>query len=452
MSTKLENHLYPKGKSETEPLQMPSVVDNDGNVITYYSASRKTTESTVVNLGDAPNANNGDSLRTAFAKINNYIEAAYWANDSINAVLDSGFRISNRDFSTSSGLFGDADAITVSMTDLPVVRLVGEPGQVDVNIERSNLYPGDSEIVFKFGLSPNMTIEDLNIAGDATIDGNLYVNGATTTVNTENLTVKDSVISLNEGQINPTFGNDVGIVFSRYDSDNVSATNYNGYLVWDESNDKFVLGETSGPANDNDTDFGNVSKSYMDWAAGVFNRYDDAGTVRIRDTLNSLGGVSQTVSGDYTQAITGDYNLSANGDITLGFLGSRLNFRDTNSYWSFDSDASERLTLNHNATVAIAPTNNTFVLDGANDVTFNLSATFEMTVANDFAIRSSNGPLTVQTDDGDVILESNTKRVVIDSNVMIGPNANPTDAPFVFNTTTNTLTGDGTGSIDGGVF
>ena len=88
MSTKLENILYPKGKSASDPSTMPSVLDSDGNDLDYFDVRRKTSESTVVDIGDSPNSNTGDALRTAFIKINNFIEANYWWSDSINAKLN----------------------------------------------------------------------------------------------------------------------------------------------------------------------------------------------------------------------------------------------------------------------------------------------------------------------------------------------------------------------------
>ena len=84
MSTYLKDHLYPAGKSAAEPNLMPSVLDSDGNTVGFYDDKRITTQQTVVNLGDAPNSNNGDPLRTAFAKINNFIEASYWTNEGVN--------------------------------------------------------------------------------------------------------------------------------------------------------------------------------------------------------------------------------------------------------------------------------------------------------------------------------------------------------------------------------
>lgn len=82
MSRLLSAHLNPRGDlADSE--QIASVYDSDGNVLQYSSANRITSESTVVNIGSGPNTNDGDALRTAFIKINNFMEANYWANKKI---------------------------------------------------------------------------------------------------------------------------------------------------------------------------------------------------------------------------------------------------------------------------------------------------------------------------------------------------------------------------------
>ena len=87
MSRRLEDHLYPAG-TKTDPTLQPSVLDSDGATVTYTSTKRKTTEVTVVDVGDSANSNTGDPLRNAFIKINNFIEASYWTNETVARDMD----------------------------------------------------------------------------------------------------------------------------------------------------------------------------------------------------------------------------------------------------------------------------------------------------------------------------------------------------------------------------
>lgn len=435
MSTKFEDHLYPRGRSETEPDLIPSVKDSDGQSVLYNSSKRKTTESTVVNLGTSPNSNDGDPLRTSFAKVNNFIEASYWVNESINQK----FREIDSELREGVHIYTDSDErVNVSLLDNTKLYLRGNPNQVDVNITRvkspNNPFDWDSEVSININLSEtvdintlnigeffsifdsdgiervsyktvdyptthderpasgvdaefkiasnvvlgrdsddvlivnsrvasnfipygdenyslgdsdnkwkdlylggntiylgsiqiknynnrdliltdsdgnslNLTIadgradvltidsdfyvggnsllsgklrvrenvqfdSDLNVAGivyasgyklppgatsidfndpvyfdrqvtfdsDVLIRGGLQINGATTSLNTQNLAVGDNLIVLNYGQPSPF--NDIGFIFTRYDSDSVSPANYNTSLLWDEIKDQFVFGQT----------------------------------------------------------------------------------------------------------------------------------------------------------------------------------------------------------------
>ena len=72
---------------------------------------------------------------------------------------------------------------------------------------------------------------------DLTLAGNLTVNGSTTTVDTTNLTVSDSLIELSSGA--STAANDAGLVIER------GSTGDNAFIGWDESADKFTVGTTT---------------------------------------------------------------------------------------------------------------------------------------------------------------------------------------------------------------
>jgi hypothetical protein len=91
----------------------------------------------------------------------------------------------------------------------------------------------------------------IGTVSDFVVTGNLIVQGTTTTVNTQNLDVKDAVIRLNQNQITPF--NDIGILMQRYSVANSS--NYNIGFAWKEANTKIVFGKTPEDGSDSDISF-----------------------------------------------------------------------------------------------------------------------------------------------------------------------------------------------------
>jgi hypothetical protein len=74
-----------------------------------------------------------------------------------------------------------------------------------------------------------------------TLSGDLTVNGTTTTLNTTNLKVTDNIIELNQGVASNS--NDSGIIIER------GSTGDNAMIIWDESQDRWVLGTTTATAD-----------------------------------------------------------------------------------------------------------------------------------------------------------------------------------------------------------
>src|SRR6056300_118577 len=98
-------------------------------------------------------------------------------------------------------------------------------------ISASNIYVGSTY---------NLNGYDLRVEGDAEITGNLLVGGKTTTVNTENLVVKDPIIQLGDASASV----DSGLLLTRYhDTDNV-------YVGYDQTESEFAIGFTSNHAGE----------------------------------------------------------------------------------------------------------------------------------------------------------------------------------------------------------
>tara|TARA_B100001939_G_C16936199_1_gene616105 strand:- start:688 stop:2601 length:1914 start_codon:yes stop_codon:yes gene_type:complete len=73
---------------------------------------------------------------------------------------------------------------------------------------------------------------------NATIDGNLTVNGTTTSVSSTNTTIEDALIELGSGNSGAN-SNDLGLILER------GSTGDNGFMGWDESADRFVVATTT---------------------------------------------------------------------------------------------------------------------------------------------------------------------------------------------------------------
>jgi hypothetical protein len=131
----------------------------------------------------------------------------------------------------------------------------------------------------------------LSTTGNATIGGDLTVNGTTTTIDSQTLVIEDPLLTLaknNSGGAGNTF--DQGLFFNRGSDDNVS-------FIWDESADQFAFAITSG---EDGTTAGNVTiDSYANIRLGVATASDvETATVSAAD-----GTLSMTIA-DSTGNIT----------------------------------------------------------------------------------------------------------------------------------------------------
>ena len=103
---------------------------------------------------------------------------------------------------------------------------------------------GDNEIDTASG---NLTID--SAGGTVTVDdhlivsGNLTVNGTTTTINTTNTSVEDTLLALNTGVSAVANTYDAGILINR--GTGVDSSAINVAMIWDESQNEFAMIETT---------------------------------------------------------------------------------------------------------------------------------------------------------------------------------------------------------------
>ena len=84
----------------------------------------------------------------------------------------------------------------------------------------------------------SITLDSLNV----TVNGNLTVGGASSTISTTNTVIEDNIIELQTGISAST--NDSGIIIER------GSTGNNACIIWDESTDTFKLGTTTATGTD----------------------------------------------------------------------------------------------------------------------------------------------------------------------------------------------------------
>jgi hypothetical protein len=106
--------------------------------------------------------------------------------------------------------------------------------QIEGTIAARSLWADAAATSASLATGVNVTTVNLGAAGSTvTIPGSLTVNGTTTTLNTTNLTVSDTVIILADGA---AVGDEAGIAFER------GATGDDAMLLWNEVNSRFELG------------------------------------------------------------------------------------------------------------------------------------------------------------------------------------------------------------------
>lgn len=193
-------------------------------------------------------------------------------------------------------------------------------GTLDVNthIDVDNLRL-DGNTLSSSNTNGNITLAP-NGTGDVVIEADLIVNGTTTQVNTEQVTIDDNIIVLNNNETG-TPSQDSGIEVER-------GTSTNARLLWDESADRWavdqgtgvltniltVADEGSGNGIDADTLDGVDSLQFVrsDQNDSLVGNYDITGLLDVDNLRLDLNALTSTNT-------NGDINITPNGtgDIVL---------------------------------------------------------------------------------------------------------------------------------------
>ena len=194
----------------------------------------------------------------------------------VNADIKSSAAIANSKLANSSITVSDGSSSTAVALG-GTVTFAGTSNEVEV---------GESSGTITVGL-PN----------DVTIAGNLTVNGTTTTIDTTNTLVKDSLLGLNNGASSNS--NDSGIIIER------GSTGNDALFIWDESEDKFALGTTT----DNASSTGNLNMTTGTLVANIEGNVTGNVTGNVSGSSGSTTGNAATATAlatGRTIAMTGD--------------------------------------------------------------------------------------------------------------------------------------------------
>ena len=268
------------------------------------------------------------------------------------------------------------------------------------------------------GTSDNVTFNNL------VVSGNLDVNGTTTTIDTTNTTVTDSIIELANGTSGSP-SNDAGIVIERGSADNA-------FIGFDESADKFIVGTgsftgsstgnltiTTGTlvANLEGAVTGNASTATalatgrtigmtgdVVWTSASF---DGSGDVTGTATIQSGAVETAMVNANVITGQTAETSQS-NSDLVLIYddsasalrkmtVGNLLSNAGAFNSWTLQGDAGSNQTVNDGNTVDIA---------GGSGITTTAGATDTLTVAVDSTVITGQGTYsgTVQTSSDFVLI------------------------------------------------
>ena len=230
-----------------------------------------------------------------------------------------------------SGTFEAVTSVTTSATghvttiDVSTITLPAESDTLDSVTTRGNT------------TTNNITVNDINVNGNAVIEGDLTVNGTTTTIDVTNLAISDNFIYLNDGN-GSTTNVDLGWAGGYNDG-----TYAHAGIFRDASDGVFKVFDSYTPEPDAavDIDTSHASFALADLGAGngYYTGSLGVGTASPATKLH--------VYGNNGENIRWGYNTSVYGSLQAGTAGTALDVVGANSGYGlqFKMDGTEHMRL-----------------------------------------------------------------------------------------------------------
>ena len=324
----------------------------DTKLATISTASKVSNSATT-----ATNANTASAIVARDASGNfaaGTVTAALSGNASTASTLETARTISISGDVSGSVSFNGSSAVDISATI--------QPNSVSLGTDTTGNYvndvtagtgvsvthtPGEGSsptiaIGQAVGTSASVTFARLDTTGNVVIGGNLTVNGDTTTLNTETLSVEDNTVVLNSNATgSPTLN--AGIEVERGDSANVS-------VRWNESSDSWELTEDGSTykniavGQDVET---SSSVTFANVTSPLTGNASTASTLQTARTISLSGDVSGSVS----------FNGSSNVDITATVQPNSVALgTDTTGNYVNDITAGTGVAVTHTPGEGTSPT------------------------------------------------------------------------------------------------
>ena len=257
-------------QTELDATQAGAGLGTDGSYTANGSAnyiSSVTTLQAADNALDAQIKTNADAIASNDSDIST-LQSNVSSNDSDIATLQSNVSSNDSDIATLQS--------NVSSNDSDIASL-----QSDVSANTSAISSNDSDISALQTKAGSLATDgnSASFSGDisaanAVFSGNLTVQGTTTSVQTTNIDVSDSLMNLSKGAASgANASNDGGFIVERGSSES------NVAFIWDEGDDKFKVLSTSATAASSDISGTDGSAALADLDANLYHNGTELGTV-----------------------------------------------------------------------------------------------------------------------------------------------------------------------------
>lgn len=236
--------------------------------------SSVTTLQAADNALDAQIKTNADAIASNDSDIST-LQANVSSNDSDISTLQS--NVSSNDSDISS-LQSD---VSTAQSDITTLQSNVTSNDSDISTLQSNVSSNDSDISALQTRAGSIAADgnSASFSGDvsaanAVFSGNLTVQGTTTSVQTTNIDVSDSLMNLSKGAASgANASNDGGFIVERGSSES------NVALIWDEGDDKFKVLSTSATAASTDISGTDSSAAAAKFDADLYHNGTELGTV-----------------------------------------------------------------------------------------------------------------------------------------------------------------------------